>query len=62
MSNAEITAVHQLIDQLARERFFGAVTVKFERGEVVLIQQQQNLKPCDISLRNNRGQHEQHNS
>jgi hypothetical protein len=54
----ELTAVHTLIDQLSRERFYGAVTIKYEHGAIVLIRKEQNLKPSDINLRNIRGNDE----
>ncbi len=39
----------ELIRQLARERFYGAVTVKFEAGKVVVLKKEETLKPSDLS-------------
>ena len=43
--------------QLARAGFWGAVTLKFERGRVVHVRQEQNLKPDELpkSLPSNEG-------
>ena len=38
-----------LIQQLIRERFYGAVTLKFEAGRVVLMKKEETLKPSDLS-------------
>jgi hypothetical protein len=34
-----------LIGQLARERFYGAVTIKFEAGRITIIKKEQTIKP-----------------
>jgi hypothetical protein len=39
----------ELIQQLAREGFFGALTIKFEAGRVVILKKEETLKPSDLS-------------
>ena len=34
-----------LIRQLVRERFYGALTLKFEAGQLTIIKKEQTLKP-----------------
>lgn len=41
--------VIELIRQLVRERFYGALTLKFEAGQVTTIKKEQTLKPTDLS-------------
>ena len=41
--------VIELIGQLARERFYGALTLKFEAGQLTIIKKEQTLKPTDLS-------------
>jgi hypothetical protein len=41
----------ELLQRLQAERFFGAVTVKFEAGRVVHIKLEKNIKPNDLSDR-----------
>jgi hypothetical protein len=36
--------------RLQSERFFGAVTVKFEAGKIVHIKMERNFKPIDLSV------------
>jgi hypothetical protein len=38
-----------LIRQLARDRFYGALTLKFEAGRVTTIKKEQTIKPNDLS-------------
>jgi hypothetical protein len=42
-----------LIKQLASDRFYGSLTVKFENGEVVFLRKEETIKPQNC--RNNRG-------
>jgi hypothetical protein len=42
-----------LIRRLANERFYGALTLKFEAGQVVVLQKQETIKPHNY--RDNRG-------
>jgi hypothetical protein len=35
--------------QLARDGFYGALTIKFEAGRVVVLKKEETLKPCDLS-------------
>jgi hypothetical protein len=39
----------ELIRQLACERFYGALTLKFEAGQVTTLKKEQTLKPADLS-------------
>lgn len=39
----------ELIRRLARERFYGAVTVKFEAGNVVCMKKEETIKPSNLS-------------
>ena len=41
--------VNHLLNQLQSERFYGAVTLKFEAGQIVIIKKEQTLKPRDLS-------------
>jgi hypothetical protein len=43
-----------LLRQLAKERFFGAVTLKFEFGKIVVLKKEETIKPQPY--RENRGQ------
>ena len=38
-----------LIRQLTSDRFYGALTLKFEAGRIVTIKKEQTLKPTDLS-------------
>jgi hypothetical protein len=38
-----------LIRQLSGERFYGALTLKFEAGRVTTIKKEQTIKPNDLS-------------
>lgn len=39
----------ELIRQLSRDRFYGALTLKFEAGRVTTIKKEQTIKPNDLS-------------
>lgn len=39
----------ELIRQLACDRFYGALTLRFEAGQVTTIKKEQTLKPTDLS-------------
>ncbi len=38
-------SVSQLLDELARSRFFGTLEIKLEAGRVVLLRKTETLKP-----------------
>jgi hypothetical protein len=40
----------ELIQSLVRERFYGALTIKFEAGRVVIIKKEETIKPLTKSL------------
>jgi hypothetical protein len=39
----------ELIRQLARERFYGALTLKFEAGRLTIIKKEETIKPAELS-------------
>lgn len=39
----------ELIRQLGRERFYGALTLKFEAGQLTIIKKEQTIKPAELS-------------
>jgi len=39
----------ELIRRLVRERFYGAVTIKFEAGNVVCLKKEETIKPANLS-------------
>jgi hypothetical protein len=41
----------ELIQSLARERFYGALTIKFEAGRVVIIKKEETIKPSTKSVK-----------
>jgi hypothetical protein len=41
----------ELIRRLSGERFYGALTLKFEAGHITTIKKEQTLKPNDLSER-----------
>jgi len=38
-----------LIRQLSGERFYGALTLRFEAGKITTIKKEQTIKPTDLS-------------
>jgi hypothetical protein len=44
-----------IIHRLANERFFGALTLKFEAGTVVFLKKEETIKPITNPCRNSRG-------
>jgi hypothetical protein len=40
----------ELIQSLVRERFYGALTIKFEAGRVVIIKKEETIKPLEKPL------------
>jgi hypothetical protein len=38
----------ELIRQLVRERFYGALTLKFEAGQLTIIKKEQTIKPSTL--------------
>lgn len=39
----------ELLKNLSREGFYGAVTIKFEAGNVVYVKKEETLKPANLS-------------
>jgi hypothetical protein len=52
-THGEIDEITRLLDGLARQRFFGEVTIKFHEGAVTLVRKVENLK-VGVSDWNNR--------
>jgi hypothetical protein len=51
----------ELIRQLARDRFYGAVTLKFEAGRITVIKKEQTLKPSELPEQPEKRTNEVHN-
>jgi hypothetical protein len=51
-----------IIHRLANERFFGALTLKFEAGNVVFLKKEETIKPTTNPCRNNRGDALEHSN
>lgn len=47
--------IPQLLTKLERERFYGAIELKFEAGKVVLVRKTETFKPAPEDPRSNRG-------
>ncbi len=52
---SDIKEAIRLLEELAGERFFGALELKFEAGHIVVMRKTETLKP---NYRDNRGIHE----
>ncbi len=50
-----MNAVQQLLTELARQRFYGSLEIKFEAGKVVLLRKTETIKPTVENCRDNRG-------
>ena len=54
MSNARTdhqdanSPVHDYVDRLTREGFYGALTLKYEAGRLIHIRKEENLKPTEL--------------
>ena len=42
------TSVHDFVDRLSREGFYGALTLKYEAGRLIHIRKEENLKPTEL--------------
>jgi hypothetical protein len=42
------SSVHDFMDRLSREGFYGALTFKYEAGRVIHIRKEENLKPSEL--------------
>lgn len=51
-----MNGVEQVLSQLANERFYGSVELKFEAGCVVLLRKTETIKPNKRGDRDSRGQ------
>jgi hypothetical protein len=52
-----VNEIRELIQRLAGERFYGALTIKFEAGKIVVLKKEETFKPTDLSGKP-RSQHE----
>jgi hypothetical protein len=41
-------SVHDFVDRLSQELFFGTVSLSFQSGRVVNLRKEQNLKPNEL--------------
>jgi hypothetical protein len=41
-------SVHDFVDRLSREGFYGALTLKYEAGRLIHIRKEENLKPTEL--------------
>jgi hypothetical protein len=39
----------RLLQKLAHDRFYGALTLRFEAGRIVALKKEETLKPADLS-------------
>ncbi len=39
----------ELLQKFARERFYGAITLKFEAGKIFVLKKEETFKPTDLS-------------
>jgi hypothetical protein len=39
----------ELIRKLAQQRFYGAITLKFEAGKVIFLRKEETLRPTNLS-------------
>jgi len=44
-----MNGIIEMLHQLARARFYGALTLKFEAGRITTIKKEQTIKPNDLS-------------
>ncbi len=48
-------SVEQVLSELARDRFYGSVEIKYEAGKPVLLRKTETIKPVEEDHRSNRG-------
>jgi len=48
-------SVERVLSELARDRFYGSVEIKFEAGKAVLLRKTETIKPVEENRRDNRG-------
>jgi hypothetical protein len=53
-----MNSVEALVDELARDRFYGSVEIKFEAGKPVLLRKTETIKPTKEGNRDTRGSNE----
>ncbi len=44
-----LSPIEALIQDMARRRFYGSLTLKFEAGKIVLLKKEETLKLHDLS-------------
>ncbi len=45
----EVNPIQALLQEMARRRFYGSLTLKFEAGKIVLLKKEETLKLHDLS-------------
>lgn len=48
-------SVERVLSELARDRFYGSVEIKFEAGKAVLLRKTETIKPAEEDHRSTRG-------
>jgi hypothetical protein len=59
VDGSALLSVEILLADLARQRFFGSIELKYEAGHIVLIRRTETIKPGGQDCRNNRGEHDE---
>jgi hypothetical protein len=49
-----VESVERILAELARDRFYGSVEIKFEAGKAVLLRKTETIKPAEENRRDNR--------
>ena len=55
-----MNAVASILSALERDRFYGAIELKYEAGRVVLLRKTETIKPASESCRDTRGVKNEH--
>ena len=45
--SGRMNSLLKILKRLASERFYGTLTIKFEKGKVVIMNRAENIKPVD---------------
>ncbi len=51
--------INELLTELASQRFYGSLEIKFEAGKVVLLRKTETIKPTVENCRTNRGKQDE---
>ena len=55
-----MNAVASILSALERDRFYGALELKYEAGRIVLLRKTETIKPASDNCRDNRGEKDDH--